>query len=47
MVMLKGVFRKIIAILGIMSTALGIMTGFVLFAPEGFEKLGAETINTI
>jgi len=33
-VMLKGVFRKIVGIVGIISNALGIIAAFVLFAPR-------------
>jgi hypothetical protein len=43
-VMLKGVFRKIIAIIGIVSSALGIIAGFVLFAP-GLAVIILPTLN--
>jgi hypothetical protein len=43
-VMFRGVFRKTIAVIGIVSTLLGIVSGFVLFAP-GLAILIFPTLN--
>lgn len=43
-VMLKGVFRKVVALVGIVSNLLGIIDAFVLFAP-GLAVLILPTLN--